>query len=73
MGEGGDGLHLDGVHLLEGVVQDTGCVDDLPSEVLVVHVSDEERLGGEGVLGGGENEKRSEPLRVSQTNSKTEG
>ena len=50
MSESGDGLHLDGVHLLERVIQDTGSVDDLPSEVLVVHVSDEERFGGEGVL-----------------------
>ena len=50
MGEGGDGLHLDRVHLLERVVEDTGRVDDLPSEVLVVHVSDEQRLGRERVL-----------------------
>lgn len=50
MSESGDGLHLDGVHLLKRVIQDTGSVDDLPSEVLVVHVSDKERLGGEGVL-----------------------
>jgi hypothetical protein len=45
----GDGLHLDGVHLLEGVVKNSGSVDNLPAEVLVIHVSDEERLGGEGV------------------------
>lgn len=50
MGESGDGLHLDGVHLLERVVKDTRGVDDLPSKVLVVHVSDEERFGGERIL-----------------------
>jgi hypothetical protein len=49
MSESGDGLHLDGVHLLEGVVENSGSVDNLPAEVLVVHVSNEERLGGKGV------------------------
>lgn len=47
--ERGDTLHLDRVHLLEGVVEDSRGVDDLPPEVLVVHVPDEERLGGKGV------------------------
>jgi hypothetical protein len=32
------------------VIQDSRGVNNLPSEVLVVHVSDEERFGGEGVL-----------------------
>jgi hypothetical protein len=32
------------------VVQHTGRIDDLPPEVLIVHVADEKRLGGEGVL-----------------------
>lgn len=50
VGERSDGLHLDRVHLLERVVEHTGRVDDLPSEVLVVHVTDEQRLGGESVL-----------------------
>lgn len=45
----GDGLHLDRVHLLERVVEHSRRVDDLPPEVLVVHVADEERLGREGV------------------------
>lgn len=49
MSESGNRLHLNGVHLLERVVEDSGRVDDLPPEVLVVHVADEERLGGEGV------------------------
>ena len=76
-----DGLHLDGVPLLQRVVQDTGgvhhlhrrahslslvfvltmqrvslvCVRertppaDLPAEVSVVHVTHEQRLGGESV------------------------
>jgi hypothetical protein len=35
-------LHLDGVHLLERVVEDTGSVDDLPAEVFVVHVTNEQ-------------------------------
>lgn len=49
MGEGGDTLHLDGVHLLKRVVEDSRGVDDLPPEVLVVHVTDEETLGREGI------------------------
>ena len=49
MGQGGDGLHLDRVPVLERVVEDSWGVNDLPPEVLVVHVPDKERLGGEGV------------------------
>ena len=49
VGQGRDGLHLDGVALLEGVVEDAGGVDDLPPQVAVVAVADEERFGGEGV------------------------
>jgi len=49
VGEGGDGLHLDGVARLQGVVKNSRGVDDLPPEVLVVHVAHEEGLGGEGV------------------------
>lgn len=48
--EGGDGLHLDGGELLQRSVQETGSVDHLPSQVSVVHVSDEQGLGGERVL-----------------------
>jgi hypothetical protein len=50
VGERSDRLHLNRVHLLERVVEHTGRVDDLPSEVLVVHVTNEQRLGGESVL-----------------------
>lgn len=49
VGEGRDGLHLDRVHLLERVVEHSRRVDDLPAQVLVVHVPNEERLGREGV------------------------
>mmetsp|Transcript_5471 Transcript_5471/g.9261 ORF Transcript_5471/g.9261 Transcript_5471/m.9261 type:complete len:659 (+) Transcript_5471:197-2173(+) len=47
--QSGDGLHFDGVPLIEGVVEDAGSVNDLPSGVLVVGVAHEETLGGEGV------------------------
>lgn len=49
MGNGRDGLHLDRVHLFEGVVEDAGGVDGLEAQVLVVKVADVERFGGEGV------------------------
>ena len=47
--EGRDRLHLDGVSGVEGVVEESGSVDDLPPDEVVVRVSDEERLRGEGV------------------------
>ena len=49
VGQRGDALHLDGVALLDGVVQDAGRVDHLPPDVLVVHVAQEERLRRERV------------------------
>lgn len=49
MGNGSDTLHLDGVHLLERVVQDTGGIDGLEAQVLVVEVADEQGLGCEGI------------------------
>ena len=42
-------LHLDRVHFLERVIEDTGGIDYLPSQVLVVEVTDEKRLGRKGV------------------------
>lgn len=45
-----DGLHFNGVHLLERVVKDTRGVNDLPSEVLVVHVTNEQGFCGESIL-----------------------
>lgn len=49
MGQGGDGLHLNGVSVLEGVIKNSWGVNHLPPEVLVIHVAHEEGLGGEGV------------------------
>lgn len=49
VGKSGDTLHFDGVHLLQRVVENTGSVDHLPSKVLVVHVSDEQRFGCERI------------------------
>ena len=49
VGDGGDGLHLDGVHLLERVIEETGGVDGLKAKVPVIEMTDEETLGGEGV------------------------
>merc|ERR1719219_2112225 len=49
MGEGSDGLHLYSVPVLQRMVQDTGGVNNLPSQIFVVRVSDVQTLGGEGV------------------------
>jgi hypothetical protein len=45
MGNCGDGLHLNRVHFLERMVQDSGSVDGLEAQVLVIKVSDEQTLG----------------------------
>ncbi len=45
----GDGLHLNRVSLLQRMVQDPGGVNDLPTQVLVVRVSNVQRLGRESV------------------------
>ena len=45
MGQSGNTLHFDGVHLLEGVVKNSGGIDDLIPEVLVVQVTNEQALG----------------------------
>mmetsp|Transcript_55580 Transcript_55580/g.159869 ORF Transcript_55580/g.159869 Transcript_55580/m.159869 type:complete len:352 (+) Transcript_55580:609-1664(+) len=42
--QGGDGRHLDRVPVLEGVVEDTRGVDDLPPDVVVIQMTHEERL-----------------------------
>ena len=44
-----DRLHLDGVAVLDRVVQNARRVDDLPANVRVVHVTEEERFRGERV------------------------
>ena len=49
MGQGSDGLHLDGVPLFQWMVKDTRSVNNLPTQVLVVSVTHVQRLGGEGV------------------------
>lgn len=49
MSHGRDGLHLDGVSLLERMIEYAGRVDHLPPQVLVVRVADVERFGGERV------------------------
>ena len=49
MGKGSDGLHLDGVALFKRMVQNSGGVDHLPTQVLVIGVSDVQRLGRERV------------------------
>lgn len=49
MGNGGNGLHFDGVHLFKRVVQNTGGIDGLETQVLVVKVTDEQTLGGESI------------------------
>ncbi|KAK0542227.1 hypothetical protein OC845_006721 [Tilletia horrida] len=42
--KGSDGPHMDVDRLLEGVVEDPGGADDLPTQVLVVDLTDRERL-----------------------------
>lgn len=44
-----DGLHLNGVHLLKRVIENTWGIDGLEAEVLVIEVADEQGLGGESV------------------------
>ena len=49
MSQGSDGLHLDRVPLFQGMVKDTGRVNNLPTQVLVVSVTHVQGLGGEGI------------------------
>lgn len=44
-----DGLMFDGVHLLKWVVENTGGVNGLEAQHLVVEVANEKTLGGEGI------------------------
>lgn len=44
-----DGLHLDSVHLLQRMVQNTRSVDSLESKIFVIEVADEQTLGSEGI------------------------
>lgn len=49
VGERGNRLHFNDVHVLDIVIQNTGGIDNLPSKVLVIGVSDVQGLGGERV------------------------
>jgi len=49
MSQGGDALHLNRVHILERVIQDTRGINHLPSEVFIIKVADEKRLGRKGI------------------------
>lgn len=49
MGESSDWLPFNGVSLFELVIENTRSIDNLPFEILVVHVSNVERFGGERV------------------------
>ena len=49
MSQGSNGLHLDGVPLFQRMVKDTGRVNNLPTQVLVVGVTHVQGLGGKGV------------------------
>lgn len=49
MGEGGDGLHFCLVALVERVVEEPGCINNLPAGEVVVSMADVEVLSGEGV------------------------
>lgn len=45
----GDRLHFNCVHLLERVVQNSGGINSLETEVFVIEMTDEQALSGEGV------------------------
>lgn len=49
MSESGHSLHLNGVSLIQRVVEDAWCVNDLPSCVLVVRVAYEQVLRRESI------------------------
>ena len=49
MSQGGDALHLNRVHVFERVIQDTRGINHLPSEVFIVKVANEKRLGRKSI------------------------
>lgn len=49
MGKSGNRLHFNGITLLKWVIENTRGIEDLPTEMSVVHVTDEERLRRESV------------------------
>ena len=42
-------LHLNCVHILQWVVQDSGSIDHLPAKVFIIQMAHEERFGGESI------------------------
>ncbi len=42
-------LHLNRVHILQRVIQDTGRIDDLPSKVFIIQMSHKEGFCGKSV------------------------
>lgn len=49
MDQGSDRLHFNGVSLVQGLVQKSWRVDDLPLDVVVISMPDIKRLGCEGI------------------------
>lgn len=49
MGNGGDRLHFNGVHLLERVIENSRCVNGLKAKHLVIEMAHEQGLRGESV------------------------
>lgn len=49
MGNGSNRLHLNSIHLLKRMIENTRCVDGLKSKVLVVEVSNKQTLGCESI------------------------
>ena len=49
MGNGGDTLHFDGVHLFQRMIENTRSVNGLESQIFVIKMTDEQTLGSEGV------------------------
>ncbi len=49
MHQRGDTLHLDGVHIVERMIQNARRINHLPSDITIVHVTDMQRFGRESV------------------------
>ena len=49
MCEGCYGLHFDSVSLVETVIENTWGIDDLPFRIVILGMTNEQRLGGECV------------------------
>lgn len=42
-------LHLNRIHILQRMIQNPRCVNNLPSHISIIQVSNEEGFGGESV------------------------